>query len=171
MTAGKVYLPIALVLALFAAGVTGRGEMHRASFALRSGAKRGASREADQHGVVPAAKTSKGNRTGAWTVHWEHYRFTGLKSLEIHTTIGWTPGAHRPKPRIKHVRVVERAGAIVVTAFLDPRVPRAPNPCACVALPLDHAVRLHHPLNDRAVYDGSTSPPARRHQGGILPTH
>lgn len=146
MTAGKIYLPVALVLALFAAGVTGCGEMHRASFALRSGAKRSAPREAGQHGVAPSVKRRKGNRTGAWTVQWERYGPTGLKSLEIHTTIGWTPGAHRPKPRIKHVRVVERAGAIIVTAFLDPRVPRAPNPCACVALPLDHVVRLHGPF-------------------------
>jgi hypothetical protein len=93
MTGGKIYLPITLVVVLFAVGFTGCGEMRRANFALRGGAKRSASREAGQHDVAPSAKKGKGNRTGAWTGHWERYGPTGLKSLEIHATIGWTPGA------------------------------------------------------------------------------
>jgi hypothetical protein len=135
----------------------GAGSMSRASQVLVTeqevGAKQMASLTTHRQGVR--------GRPVRWTVLGR----PGSKRVTIGSTVGWCPGATRPKPRIRRVRQVDRGRAVILTAFLAHPAPQSASgaaSCPGVELALEYVVTFHRLRNGRALYDGSTTPPSRR---------
>lgn len=66
-----------------------------------------------------------------------------------------------PKPEFGPSGISEGRAAVVLTEVVLPRGQGA-GACAPLEITLEKTVRLHRALGDRALLDGSTSPPQRR---------
>lgn len=65
-----------------------------------------------------------------------------------------------PKPRIAEVRVREREKSVILIAFLA-NPPRQSGACADLEMGIVKTVELSKDLGDRALYDGSATPPIK----------
>lgn len=82
-------------------------------------------------------------------------------TVRIGNPIDWCYGA--PKPRISEVRIREGNRAVILTALLaNFQKPDKQGACAGVEMGVVKTVELSEDLGDRALYDGSASPPAKR---------
>jgi hypothetical protein len=79
--------------------------------------------------------------------------------IRIGNSVGWCYGA--PKPRIEEVRVRESENAVILIALLA-NSPRKNGTCADLGMGVVKTVELSEDLGDRALYDGSVAPPAKR---------
>ncbi len=79
--------------------------------------------------------------------------------VRIGSSVGWCYGA--PKPRIAEVRARERRNVVILTALLA-NFPKRKGTCADLGMGVVKSVELPEELGDRALYDGSVAPPAKR---------
>lgn len=80
--------------------------------------------------------------------------------VRIGNMVGWCPDLGlESRPRISGVRQVDRAGRVMLTAYLTQRNPAG---CAGVETLVETVVHIRHGLKGRPLYDGSRTPPVRR---------
>lgn len=92
-------------------------------------------------------------------VQWKVARILGDNELQIMSAAGWCPDIPHSYPRIIGVKEIDRAHAVILTAYLTGGIQRG---CAEVATDAFRVVRLRQPLRGRPLYDGSQSPPKKR---------
>jgi hypothetical protein len=95
-------------------------------------------------------------------VQWSPASIDSPHKITYSVSSGYCVG--KPRPSIRGTRVAWRARSAVITVFLHrPRVRFGRNEgCGDVGLGIEGKVRLAHSIANRALYDGSTSPPQRR---------
>jgi hypothetical protein len=95
-------------------------------------------------------------------VHWQLVSVDGSHSLTLFASTGFCVGEE--KPRLLRPHVVWRPRRAVITArlFFPARHIEPNQLCAGIGLGLRRQFHFAHSLLERALYDGSTSPPQLR---------
>lgn len=108
-------------------------------------------------GSATAHSESNGIRPEKWRVG-----SVGPHKLTLGVLTGYCVG--QPKPRIDHVARAWRRRSVVITVFL--RYSEAHSgkneSCADLGIEISKQIKFKRSIADRALYDGSTSPPQRR---------
>lgn len=115
----------------------------------------------------PAGALAAGDEVVIRPVPWRLSSFGGPRVVVLRNSVGYCVGD--PKPRVDHIKVIEHPKAIFITTYIGFPPPRQPSEqCAGVRLILEKRLRLKQAIDGRTIpsiklFDGSTSPPARRH--------
>ena len=122
-------------------------------------------------GVIGCGETADGDRMSQIgeekasagqlrPVRWKIYGPPIGRRVRIISEVGHCAGTE--KPGIGVVHVDERVRLVLLTAMLTVGGSGRGEGCAGVRIGLHKIVRLERPLGERALYDASVSPPAKR---------
>jgi hypothetical protein len=113
-------------------------------------------------GAVQGGATAYTEPEEVRAVRWGLSSVDGPHALTLSVSTGYCVG--KPKPRIDRIVKAWHPRSVVITVFL--RYPRVHfgkhEACGGVGLGMSTKVRFDRSIVDRALYDGSSSPPQRR---------
>lgn len=94
-------------------------------------------------------------------VPWRLSSIDGQQGIRVRASVGYCVGD--PKPRVDHVKVVERSKSVFITTYvLFPEPAETSDSCAGVRLVLTKRIQFKQALENRRIYDGGSARPKQR---------
>jgi hypothetical protein len=109
----------------------------------------------------PTSTLAADNKGTVRPVSWRLSSIDGQRAISLRASVGYCVGDSRP--RVDHIKVVERSKSVFITVYVRFPVPaETSGACAGVRLILTKRIQLKQTIGGRTIYDGSSAPPRQR---------